>query len=263
MSMEIISIETRPRTRARLPRTKTGLCLTCYGLTRSKLDPAFTWSVWSERSAYLLGFFFADGYLLDTDGRKRLGFALADRQLFDAVYKALGLSHAVRQQVSGAWRVQFGSARLFDELVAFGCTPRKSLTVTMPEIPAEWPGPFIRGFFDGDGSFSVRLEPRVRTSAYPHPVLSFSSGSEDFLSDLAALIERAVGICGRLRTGHGCYTLLYTSKAAVRALYQLMYDDGSPDLCCAAKRQKIEDYLDLVASRPLYTFRRSGQVISA
>ena len=246
-----------------LPRTKTFRCLACYGEGRQLRDQTFTFSTWSERSAYLLGIFFSDGYLLDTDGRKRLGFSFKDRQLFDVVYRELGLRHTPKQIRSGSWRVQFGAPDLFDELVALGCPPRKSLVIQMPSVPPEHFGSFVRGYFDGDGSFVVRSETRLRTTPYLHPQLTFTSGSELFLHALSARAVEQCGIASRVVRGQSCWTLISAAIGSIESWYRLMYEGSSREMCCEAKRVRLESYFATVATRQKYTSRGSGQVISA
>lgn len=231
----------------------TRYCLPCFGLTRSKLNPLFTFTDGSAKAAYLLGFFCADGYLLDTDGRKRLGFAVMDKQLFDTIYQAMGLKHEKRQQASGAWRVQFGTTRLFDELVSFGCTPRKSLTLQVPNIPSPYARDFIRGYFDGDGCFTFSYRPRSRVAPYPYASITFTSGSYGFLRELGSLITSLTGLASRVSQGHGAFTLAYAGIHSSRALFALMYDDCVPELYGPTKKQRFEEYFAIVASRKLYT----------
>lgn len=42
-----------------------------------------------------------------------------------------------------------------DDLIQWGCTPRKSLALRFPPLPIPLCSHFIRGYFDGDGSAFV------------------------------------------------------------------------------------------------------------
>jgi intein/homing endonuclease len=43
---------------------------------------------------------------------------------------------------------------------SYGCTPNKSLTISMPEVPKEYFRDFLRGCFDGDGCLGINKQNR-------------------------------------------------------------------------------------------------------
>lgn len=238
-------------------------CRKCFGLTRSKCITDFTFNEWSDKSAYILGYFFSDGYLMDTDGRKRLGICAKDKQLFDTIYSALELTHKPYVTKSGAYKTQFGHARLFDELVLLGCTPRKSLTIRLPKIPKEFLGSFIRGYFDGDGSFVVTTENRKTVKDYQRSSITFTSGSLLFLEDLSFSINEVFTIKGKVCRGHGAWTLIYPNVGHIKPFYDIMYKNSTPGLYSLAKRTKMDNYFKYISERLLHVSRDLDQVISA
>lgn len=79
----------------------------------------------------------------------------------------------------------FCSKEMYQDIEAHGGTPRKSRTIGFPEVPSELLPHFVRGVVDGDGTLSWNAG---------KPILQVYSGSRQFLSDMAAAIERMTGI---------------------------------------------------------------------
>ena len=53
-----------------------------------------------------------------------------------------------------AWDLIITRRNMINDLLGLGITPKKSMTLRFPEIPPEYVPSFMRGYHDGDGSFS-------------------------------------------------------------------------------------------------------------
>jgi len=116
----------------------------------------------TEKKAYWLGFFFADGFIREKD-QKMLGVALSTKDIdhLEKLKKDMNAEYDIKKYktVSG-YKIGIGYCRLlfFGEKIVFdvkkyGMIPNKSNILTRPKnIPKEFEIPFIRGFFDGNGS---------------------------------------------------------------------------------------------------------------
>ena len=171
-------------------------------MARSIFDHNFFEALDTEEKAYWLGFIMADGCILETGKRKKqrtisIELALVDiRHLkkwhaaikstrsinkYDRLRKNKGVGKIFRSAVSN-----HSSIKMAADLLKYGCTPRKTLVLKFPlNIPNGLLNHFIRGYFDGDGSFY--LDRRYKT---PQLIANFV-GTPNFIN----------GIIGRLPVG--------------------------------------------------------------
>jgi intein/homing endonuclease len=166
---------------------------------RYKVNESF-FDSWSPNMAYCLGLLLADGYILRQQrvkGKHIAGFALdsIDKELPNNIKQALETDAPVIETTpvknkSGTitirYRINIFNHALAKSLIAFGCQPKKSRTLTMPSLPSEQAPYFLRGYFEGDGSVS-----RPNRSIRPRKevLLSFISGSKVFAIDLLKCLQ--------------------------------------------------------------------------
>jgi intein-encoded DNA endonuclease-like protein len=91
---------------------------------------------------------------------------------------------------------------MVDRLISLGVIPNKTGSETMKYVPDEWKTDFIRGFFDGDGSISIRND-NSNFSCF------ICSQNKEILSD----------ICNYLKIGNIVEVSKY-SKAYSKPFYQ-------------------------------------------
>lgn len=188
---------------------------------------------WDNEMAYVLGFMFADGNIEDAPyiRAKYVRFTNTDKDRIVAVKSLLKSDHLIVQRIGtgsrkNCYTIRIGSHILFDRLTQFGVTPNKSLTMRFPEVPKEYFGHFVRGYFDGDGCAYIDRD----TFARPKRLLAvFTSGSKSFLEDLHTRLVGGIGVQGRGLYQHGsvqgAYQLRYSTRDSLR-LFQLMYPKG-------------------------------------
>lgn len=123
----------------------------------------------TEEKAYWLGFIFADGYISSSDikGKNKYQFELslsgkdASHLLkFNKFVSYVGNNVKfgnikLKEKTFTRCRWSVSNKHLWETLNAYGCTPKKSLTLTFPDknifTEQKLIIPFIRGYFDGDG----------------------------------------------------------------------------------------------------------------
>ena len=129
---------------------------------------------WSSEMAYALGLFFADGCLTHQGHSWKLLMTntdLATVMWWDEFIGNPGkvVEHTRLPKKGGGLRQQcylstVSSDTLAGRLIALGITPRKSTEGgSLPEVPKDCLGHFVRGFFDGDGGL-WREGDRIRAS---------------------------------------------------------------------------------------------------
>lgn len=174
----------------------------------------------SPESAYVLGFFVADGNIVKTNrGTHFISFYSADMQILSAIKKVMKSDHKISQRNSTAghvYRLQIGSKEMFEDLIRLNITPNKARRMHLPDIPPKHFNHFVRGYFDGDGN--------VWTRGITLQV-SFTSASKQFLSELLQKL-RSLGILGGSIfdvKNKNCSRLTLSKRDSLK-LYKIMYN---------------------------------------
>lgn len=195
-------------------------------------DRAF--DVLTPATAYVLGFFAADGCLCDSNHSSH--FSSNDEDILVAIAKAIGTTRPVRKYPSqSCYSLVIHSRAFYDSIADRGLTPRKSLTMTMPDVPDELFSHFLRGYFDGDGCTII--------SNYSL-IVSFTCGSKVFLEQVRDRIYRQTDVKGGLRVmlhGNGTSFVLKCQGQTALMLSEFMYADFN-NLCLERKRVVFDEY---------------------
>ena len=150
---------------------------------------------WTSEMAYVLGFWFADGYMRK-EKSYRVTFSGKDRDIFVQILQALKSNHPIRlTEKDNCHFISLCSKKLYEDLSKLGGLRCKSKIISFPYVPKRFLPDFIRGYFDGDGSvFFVKY---VRTKdKRPTKELrtNFTSGSRDFLDELMKVLHNEINL---------------------------------------------------------------------
>ena len=113
----------------------------------------------TEEKAYWLGFLEADGCVHSGNGdfRIELGLKAEDYHHLEKFKKFIGKNNKISWRASTkSYRFNFRDKKIHSDLIRLGCVPKKSLILNFPnesQVPDNLLKHFIRGYFDGDGSF--------------------------------------------------------------------------------------------------------------
>jgi hypothetical protein len=204
---------------------------------------------WSSDFAYAIGLIVSDGSV-SKDGR-HICFVSKDLEQAENFLKALkfdnliGVSKGLKNRE--AYRVQFSDVYFWNYLVSIGISPAKSKTITKIDVPDEYFFDFVRGEFDGDGSFYSYIDHRWKGSLMFY--ISFASGSKDFIVWLQNEIYSQAGIKGHVTKPYGrntTYQLRYAKQESLRLLEKMYEKEGSISL--SRKRLKIKKILGTIAT---------------
>jgi hypothetical protein len=159
------------------------------GAVVAKIPNSF-FKVWTPEMAYVLGYWWADGGMLQTAASKRVGFTSKDGEYLEQIARTIGVGRVAHITVSGQtyYQLMIKRSDLFDDLLQLGGTPGKSLTATWHAPRPGFLRHFVRGFVDGDGSLYW-----LRTAITTHPRIQVA-GTKEFLSGMASAIEQETGI---------------------------------------------------------------------
>lgn len=206
--------------------------------------------------AYVLGYIYADGSLENSPliRGKYIRVSSTDRDRIEAIRICLRSEHTiVTERPPGNRKPRFllriGNKKMYEQLMALGLTPNKSLTMLFPNIPKKYLQDFIRGYFDGDGCVFLE-EGRGKTKEKIIRRLSviFTSGSKKFLVDLEKIIAKEVPeVRGHLYIGTRSFQLHYFTKDSVRLFVYLYRRIPSHILRMQRKYAIFEQYF---AKRP-------------
>lgn len=230
---------------------------------RYHFDMRFFESIDTETKAYWLGFISADGSIESTYQWKHcLTLALARRdrehlvtfnQTLSSTYRII--DYTAGSQLSACSRVTLSSPELLSNLAEWGVVARKTYTLPWPSaLPTGLVRHYLRGYFDGDGSFGhapykahPTWTPRLSFSVLGN--LPFLDGCQKFLHDVLGLNDTQ-----RIfrRPGDRIAALTYGGRPQVSTLWHLLYSDATVYL--ARKREKLAPWVaDTTSSGPSVT----------
>ena len=110
---------------------------------------------WSHNMAYILGFWWSDGYLDEKLNIFTLTQNKKDEYLLEQILKEMSSNYSLRTYRNKAGyyyvRTDIRSPSIVSDIVRMGGKQNKSLTIGFPNVPKKYMPDFIRGLWDGDG----------------------------------------------------------------------------------------------------------------
>lgn len=133
------------------------------GYTKYQCDTQFFHEINTEEKAYWLGFIFADGCV--GNGVFTLGLALRDINHLEKLQKCINSNHKIEfyqhkspssDTLCHVATLRICNTEFIKGLLKNGVHPRKTYDIMYPHLEdEELERHFIRGIFDGDGSFGI------------------------------------------------------------------------------------------------------------
>lgn len=137
--------------------------------------------------AYVLGFWFADGYISKGTTYQIIGFTSKDYEHLCIIRDLMASKHKIRVKTDGSYEFIMGSKICWLDLQQLGGQCAKSLVIRMPQVPSEYVRHFVRGYIDGDGYVCF-------DSTFGIPLICIYSGSQEFLNEMATVINTNAGV---------------------------------------------------------------------
>lgn len=197
---------------------------------------------WTSNLAYAVGLLATDGNL--SSDRRHISFDSKDKEQVENFIKCLGLTNNItrksrsREEIKKYYQVQFGSVLFYKFLESIGLHSCKSRTIQGVNIPTKFFFDFLRGVFDGDGTFYVFKHPE---SQWPQLRIKFSSASPNFLRWLQGEINERLETRGYITKGTRAENLEYAKSDSLRLAESMYY--SSKIVRLSRKYAKIDYYL--------------------
>lgn len=201
---------------------------------------------WSENLAYAIGLLATDGCLVQAT--TLIDLTSTDREQLLNFNKCIGIDIKIGVKKSSLgkkiMRVQIKNKIFYEFLLLIGLTPAKSKTIGAIDIPDKYFFDFLRGCFDGDGSFYSYWDKRWKSSFMFYT--EFASASPKFIIWLQKKIFEHLDIRGHItKDVKGSTEQLKYAKADSIKILKKMYH-SSKIICLSRKRLKIADSFDKI-----------------
>jgi hypothetical protein len=205
----------------------------------------------TEAKAYWLGFLYADGANCDKARNVSLSLTESDAYMLKLLQKELKSDHKIFVKHGSGFvgkpthMLLMHSVYLCDSLSKQGCTPRKSLDLQFPtqaQVPTKLLRHFIRGYFDGDGSFSTNMKKNKKTLSGQVSIVS----SKSFCEELKRLIDAHRKIDGyvklhRCASGKEVFYYILNGANQIIDFMDWLYKDAT--VYMARKRDRYRQFL--------------------
>ncbi len=213
---------------------------------------------WTQEMAYTLGYIYADGSLEDATyiRGKYLRVSSVEKNNIEKIKKWMDSEHTVSsitpktKNSKTGYLLRIGSHELYNDLMKLGLYPNKSLTIKFPLIPKNYLSHFVRGYFDGDGCVRIDMKKGKKQSLILNKLCTvFTSGSKEFLLELAAQINKAIDTdLTKVYNGHHSFMLSYTTSDSVK-IFKWMYGKVKGNAYLERKAMVYSRYFQLRPQR--------------
>ena len=179
----------------------------------------------SEYCYYFLGFIYADGCL--TNGYLSININNKDIEILERFKTYLNTKKPIYHiEKTNSILFSFKNKKIYETLINYGLTPRKSLITTFPDnIPDDMVHHFIRGYFDGDGCISIINRKTIKG-------LKINIvGTYEFLNSLQKILITKIGITpkkiSQITSNKNTYQLNFKSKSDVLKFKEFIYNGST------------------------------------
>jgi hypothetical protein len=127
--------------------------------------------------------------------------------------------------------------KLYNDLLNLGLTPAKSTDMKFPEVPSNYMNHFIRGLYDGDGSFYInRFDGAV--------VSEYRNGSLEFITAAASILQKELGIPITVHKHEKFNTYFIKIRQKIKELAAYLYKGASEAIYMTEKYDNIRNLPD-------------------
>lgn len=212
---------------------RNGLSKRKYNLNESYFDEITT-----PNQAYILGFLYADGSNNSSKSTVSISLQEEDKDILERMRLELAsekeldfLDYSKKDDYGYNYKNQYRlllfSKHICNSLEKLGMVPNKSLVLTFPDtLPPSLYKHFIRGYFDGDGSFS----PQYSKDGKFQPVITITSTSQ-FCHKTQEILKQSLDICGGNIYDASCHNgitkvLSISGSIQVKKILDWLYSDA-------------------------------------
>lgn len=189
----------------------------------------------NEKSAYWLGFLYADGYVRMKDGKSgelKLKLKDTDKSHIENFLKDLECEKPIKCGIDGKSKfcsVTVYSNILVNKLFELGCLNNKTFKITFPNIEDNLMKHFIRGYFDGDGCISKTKDKWYRINI---------AGNEIFINSLKKYLNNCGILKINVHKSENIMILCITNVTDIIKFKKIIYDNYT---ICLIRKKTIFD----------------------
>jgi hypothetical protein len=208
---------------------------------------------WTPEMAWVLGVIYTDGYFgaANKKGTRRLYIAQKDPEILDKIKLLMNSQHKIirntqTNKIDKIYYFSLTNDAVYQSLVHLGIRPRKSLSLVFPQdIPFDCVRHFLRGCWDGDGSFYYENDnPKLIRG-------DFVSGSYEFIQEyvnkLNHLLKLNINLYKKHKSNNSYYIKL-APKQTVK-LFELFYYNVSEQMYLIKKYNKLRLSYELLGNK--------------
>lgn len=235
----------------------------------------------TSEQAYWLGFIFADGSVTsddETNSRNvRIKLSEDDLEHLQKWKNIITKSKSIRH-IKGFTTIirtkeiytkpnaelTVTSKIMVEDLIKLGCIPNKTYNeLSIPIIPKEYIPDFIRGYFDGDGTFSAHIYPPNIKNREKTPRLkcywSICSKMPNILIQMQEYLQsQNIKTTVYHVSRDNMYTLTTASKRECLKIYNLLYKEDCT--CLERKWNKFNYYVNTEVTQLIAEYRNAQEV---
>lgn len=200
-----------------------------------EITESFFDNIDTDEKAYFLGFLYADGCVKDKKNMVILALKESDKEILEKLnrlihkdkplYIAKDKREGNRENTVG---IRICNKHVVNKLIELGCYPRKTFILEYPAwLDKKLYGSFIRGYFDGDGSISMRY------FTGKSPQLKFTlTGNGKFLRYVQKIIKEELNVNSSIEVRHkdrnnDIISIVVTGGIQLEKLYDFLYCNSS------------------------------------
>ena len=205
----------------------------------------------TEYKAYILGFIYADGSIIQPKGNRQMNLRIAiqeeDGYILQKFADEAGggqikISNPPAVQSKG-WKkrsiVSIVSDKICNKLIELGCKPNKSkIGMNFPKLDNQLVRHFIRGFLDGDGYIGqkkvrynyIRKTTNVRKSSHIQRFqlrMAFTSTDKAFLEEIERILNVSSTYWRFVKRKQNVYTLWIERVYDFEKVIDYLYDNAT------------------------------------
>lgn len=188
---------------------------------------------WTANMAYVLGVIFTDGNMFpnrfNDEGHKstsytsKVSISQKEPELLEKIRCIIGTNARITPRINNGiedslYLLILNNDEIYQDLVCLGLMPNKSLKIQYPKVPEEFEWHFIRGLWDGDGSF-------YKDNNYGRA--KFVSGSKEFIDQFRQRLLYYDLQVTKVYSNHNAYDFRINEKESLYKMRDLIYKDTS------------------------------------
>lgn len=195
-----------------------------------------------QEKAYWLGFFAADGYNHRNKGCIEFRLHKQDIEILNKFKSCIQSNNPIGLYKETYCNLSLCSKHLCEKLAEYGLNQAKTYTLQLPSLEKPLMRHFIRGYFDGDGCFSV-----IKRSDRKNPnskIYQFNiTGMEGPLSIIQQHLVDNVGVIKnslKKRVSSVAVTIHYSGRGVCKRILDYLYDNAT--IYLQRKYNKYKEY---------------------